>query len=790
LVGFRRLCEGTGTIDALTLRNLLWSGLGVLALTSAPALAQDLDGGAQAAAVSTAADAGAVVAGEPDEAGLESLLSETISSSASRSAERASEAPATTWSISGTDLKRFGIQSVEEAIRFLGHGMTSYESDSRQNASFGARGYLSNQLGLHFAVLVDGNQAGGSAKTGRGTQPYMLPIELVDHIELVLGPGSVLYGNSAMLGIVNVITKSPASLKGEHAVVVQGELGAPGDNWAKNLSWGETWTRAAVYGGESWMLGGDPFDLAWHFAVRFDRHEGRSIWRPLPDTDIFTANPVAVHTREDVFNRDLRTKLFARATWGNFTFLGWVGLAGGSGTGPIPGLSSSSYLEPEYGLDVKWAKHVGERGDLSLRAYGVVWDARAVLPLIEPDAAHCAAYGAARCDDTLHYLNFRPFLEPTFAFDWAKDGSHVSTIGAQLFVDGSVITSGTASSDGKVSNYDEPIVAPIPNAALFGQHIWRARYGTLNLGVRGDLGFIGSAVSPRAAYTVSPWENGTVKLIVSTGFRTPTITERYLKIDKFLTDNPDIQPEHVYSAEVDVGQRFGLQSLQASVFATSWQGLITTRGVVANGQSVSQFANLRNVLSAGVNVGWQGASSNGLVEYSLSLNYSPGRVQLPGDIASYTDAQLKEQRLLRSAIQQFGTPTFGSVFVPAEGMPDFYGTGHISIGAPGGGARVSLAAQLNSPRMRVGWLNDETMIDPRNVDGAVMPWSVDVRAAVEGQLSERVGWRLVLSARSLSTVADSPRVGDSVGPVPTGGVGVTSNPQAPVSGMLELGARF
>ena len=116
-------------------------------------------------------------------------------------AESASEAPATTWSISGTDLQRYGIQSVEEAIRFLGHGMTSYEYDQRLNAAFGARGYLSDNLGLHLAVLIDGNQAGGSAKTARGTQQYLIPIDSpIDHIELVLGPGSVIYGNSAMLG--------------------------------------------------------------------------------------------------------------------------------------------------------------------------------------------------------------------------------------------------------------------------------------------------------------------------------------------------------------------------------------------------------------------------------------------------------------------------------------------------------------------------------------------------------------------------------------------------------------
>ena len=34
--------------------------------------------------------------------------------------------------------------------------------------------------------------------------------EYVDHVEVLRGPGSVLYGSNAMGGVINVITKSPA----------------------------------------------------------------------------------------------------------------------------------------------------------------------------------------------------------------------------------------------------------------------------------------------------------------------------------------------------------------------------------------------------------------------------------------------------------------------------------------------------------------------------------------------------------------------------------------------------
>ena len=59
-----------------------------------------------------------------------------------------------------------------------------------------------------------------------------------------------------------------------------------------------------------------------------------------------------------------------------------------------------------------------------------------------------------------------------------------------------------------------------------------------------------------------PWEDGTLKFLFSTGFRTPALTERYLEIANFLTANPDIKPERVYSAEIDLAHGFGSQNVQ------------------------------------------------------------------------------------------------------------------------------------------------------------------------------------------------------------------------------------
>lgn len=724
----------------------------------------------------------------PDEAGLESLLAEPVSTSASRTAESISDAPGTTWSISGTDLKRYGIQSVEEAIRYLGHGMTSYEYDARLNAAFGARGYMSDNIGLHIAVLIDGNQAGGSAKTARGTQQYMIPIELVDHIEVVLGPGSVVYGNSAMLGVINVITRKAATIDGTRAVV-QVSAGSAADKWAKDTSWGEVWGRLAVYGAKRFQLGADPFDLAWHFAFRWDRQQGRSVWRPNREVDLYL-DPLNSYSREDVFNRDLHLRLFANATWGKWRFLGSFAYGQTTGTGPIEGTGQSGASEPEYMLDATYTTQVGSRGDFSFRAYAVVFDSRAVLVPSYPDPELCLqTVGVSPCLQTLHYVNWRPFIEPILTWDWNRDGAQVTTLGAQAFIDGSVITSGTRARDGSKVDYDEPLVVPLPNVALYAQHIWRGRSATLNVGVRGDLGFIGWAVSPRVAISGSPWSTGTLKAVFSTGFRQPSITERFLEIENFLTTNPNLQPEHVYSAELDLAQRLGLQSLQVSIFGAIWDGLITTRFVTVPGQGrISQFGNVRSVWSAGINVGLQG--SWGPIEYALSANYAPGRVRLPGDIASQTDEQLASVRIDRNAISRFGSSAIGSVFLPADGMPDFYANGHVSYTHTPQSPRFSVAATVNSERMRQNYASETYLIDPRNLEGPLLPWSVDVRGAVETHLTDFVDFRVTVTARSLATTPTGPRIGDASAPLPRGGIGASTNPVAPLSAMAELGLKL
>ena len=70
------------------------------------------------------------------------------------------------------------------------------------------RGMDSNRV----LILVDGQRLNNARESTEfaGMQPGLVDLSMVDHIEVVRGPSSVLYGSDAIGGVVNIITKQQA----------------------------------------------------------------------------------------------------------------------------------------------------------------------------------------------------------------------------------------------------------------------------------------------------------------------------------------------------------------------------------------------------------------------------------------------------------------------------------------------------------------------------------------------------------------------------------------------------
>jgi outer membrane receptor protein involved in Fe transport len=127
---------------------------------------------------------------------------------------RAEEAPASITVITAEEIHAFGYLTLSEALAGI-RGVVS--SNDRTYESIGFRGLSPpGDYTKRVLVLVDGHPY-NDIVVGQGYVGHDLDVDLenVERIEVVRGPGSVLYGTGALFGVVNVVTRRPQP--GEHA---------------------------------------------------------------------------------------------------------------------------------------------------------------------------------------------------------------------------------------------------------------------------------------------------------------------------------------------------------------------------------------------------------------------------------------------------------------------------------------------------------------------------------------------------------------------------------------------
>ncbi len=154
------------------------------------------------------------------ELSLEELADLEITS-VSRRAERLSDAPASVFVITGDDIRRSGATSLPEALR-LAPNLEVARVDSRQYA-ISARGF-NNTIANKLLVLIDGRTVYTPLFSGVFWDAQDTLLEDVDRIEVMSGPGATLWGDNAVNGVINVITRRAAETQGTLLVAQAGNL--------------------------------------------------------------------------------------------------------------------------------------------------------------------------------------------------------------------------------------------------------------------------------------------------------------------------------------------------------------------------------------------------------------------------------------------------------------------------------------------------------------------------------------------------------------------------------------
>jgi iron complex outermembrane receptor protein len=143
---------------------------------------------------------------------LESLLQLTVVG-ASRYEQRQRDVAAAVSLITRSEIKAHGWRTLAEALASLPGVHTSYD---RQYTYVGMRGFgLPGDLSARLLVTIDGNRVNDPAYDGGVFgREFPLDMHLVERIEFIPGPGGAVYGQNAMLGVINVITRGGAEMDG------------------------------------------------------------------------------------------------------------------------------------------------------------------------------------------------------------------------------------------------------------------------------------------------------------------------------------------------------------------------------------------------------------------------------------------------------------------------------------------------------------------------------------------------------------------------------------------------
>ena len=184
--------------------------------------------------------------------GVDELFSVEVTS-VGKKAQKLSKAPAAVFVISEEDIRRSGATSIPEALQGV-PGLTVLKIDDR-NWVVSARGsahLYSNKM----LVLIDGRSLYTPLFASVMWDWVDLPLETIEQIEIVRGPGAVMWGPNAVNGVINIITKSAKPGEGGSvSTSVGNELRSASMQWTSGIGshtavrvWGKAEDRTPAFG--------------------------------------------------------------------------------------------------------------------------------------------------------------------------------------------------------------------------------------------------------------------------------------------------------------------------------------------------------------------------------------------------------------------------------------------------------------------------------------------------------------------------------------------------------------
>lgn len=151
-------------------------------------------------------------AADLEQMSLEQLMSISVVG-ASKYEQKQQQVAAAVSIITRKDIRTYGWRTLNQALSSLPGIHPTYDY---QYEYLGTRGFgLPGDFNSRILITINGNRINDATyDQGPTGRDFPLDIDLIERIEFIPGPGSAVYGQNAMLGVVNIVTRKGADVQG------------------------------------------------------------------------------------------------------------------------------------------------------------------------------------------------------------------------------------------------------------------------------------------------------------------------------------------------------------------------------------------------------------------------------------------------------------------------------------------------------------------------------------------------------------------------------------------------
>lgn len=478
----------------------------------------------------------------------------------SRAAENIDDAPSSVSIIDLREIEAFGYPTIAEALRGT-RGVTI--SNDRVYASAAVRGIgQPNDYGNRLLVMSDGQSLNDNLLNSSYIGPDgRVDLHDVSRIEIVRGPGSLLYGTGAFSGVVNLVTRPTDAPSSMHA-----ELGVYDDR--------------TIHGRAGFQYNFAPNKGVWA-SVQAAGSEGTAV--PVPVIGASADNPVVVSGADRFLSAGTQGRAYVGPLTAQWHYHQREQAIPVGAYGTVLGDRRTRFIDRRFMTEIRYEPPITSTLQLFTRAHANHY---------EFDGAYTFDTETSR--ETLSGTWFGGEARIVYSpLPWLR----LTAGGEGQFHPEATLLGQTVGEAAPYLEERRQYELGAGYALIDGAP---ARWFRFSVGTRVDVySTFGPIVIPRGALIFKPGEGHTLKLMGGRAFRAPSIYEQFYS-DGGSTQAPAVDPsrgltlgpESVVSGEVEYSWRFARDWVALAAAHTSFiEGTIIDVPDESDPENIFRYAN-------------------------------------------------------------------------------------------------------------------------------------------------------------------------------------------------------